>query len=120
MTGVALRGRGGAAFPFATKLRRWPRARRSRRPVIVVNLSEGESASSKDAALSLTRPHLVLDGAVATARALGAREIHVVLPAERAFAGRRMREAVAERSGGPPLRAAHRRAALRRRPVHAR
>ena len=104
VNGVALRGRGGAAFPFARKLETVAgRARRSRRPVVVVNLSEGESASSKDAALALTRPHLVLDGAVATARALGATEIHVVLPAERAFAGRRMREAVAERSGGPPL-----------------
>ena len=36
----------------------------------MINVSEGESASSKNAALALTRPHLVLDGAVATARAL--------------------------------------------------
>ncbi|HWM03072.1 MAG TPA: NADH-ubiquinone oxidoreductase-F iron-sulfur binding region domain-containing protein [Actinophytocola sp.] len=104
VTGVGLRGRGGAAFPLATKLETVARrAGRSRRPVVVINLSEGESASSKDSALALTRPHLVLDGAVVTARALRATEIHVVLPAERALAARRMREAVAERSGGPPL-----------------
>ena len=45
-------------------------AAQGRRPVVVVNLSEGEPASAKDTALALTRPHLVLDGAVATARAL--------------------------------------------------
>jgi NADH:ubiquinone oxidoreductase subunit F (NADH-binding) len=105
VTGVGLRGRGGAAFPFGTKLETvHARAGRSRRPVIVVNLSEGESTSSKDSALALTRPHLVLDGAVATARALRATDLHVVLPAERAFAAGRMRAAVAERSGGPPIR----------------
>ena len=48
--------------------------------MVVVNLSEGEPASSKDAALATTRPHLVLDGAAVTARALRARELHVVLP----------------------------------------
>ena len=105
VTGVGLKGRGGAGFPFGTKLETVrSRAGRNRRPVVVVNLSEGESASSKDAALAQTRPHLVLDGAVATARALRATEIHVVLPAERAMAALRMRGAVAERSGGPPIR----------------
>ena len=102
---MGLKGRGGAGFPFGTKLETVrSRAGRNRRPVVVVNLSEGESASSKDAALAQTRPHLVLDGAVATARALRATEIHVVLPAERAMAALRMRGAVAERSGGPPIR----------------
>ena len=73
---VGLRGRGGAAFPFGTKL--GTVAKQRRRPVVVVNLSEGEPASSKDTALARTRPHLVLDGAVGTARALGARQVHVV------------------------------------------
>ncbi|WP_395659448.1 NADH-ubiquinone oxidoreductase-F iron-sulfur binding region domain-containing protein [Nocardioides sp.] len=77
---LRVRGRGGAAFPFETKLRT---AAAGRRPVVVVNLSEGEPASAKDCALATTRPHLVLDGAVVTARALGARELHVVVPAER-------------------------------------
>jgi NADH:ubiquinone oxidoreductase subunit F (NADH-binding) len=78
---VGLRGRGGAAFPFAIKLR--TAAGGHGRPVVVVNFSEGEPASSKDTALARTRPHLVLDGAVATARALGARQVHVVLPGDR-------------------------------------
>ncbi|HWJ82972.1 MAG TPA: NADH-ubiquinone oxidoreductase-F iron-sulfur binding region domain-containing protein [Nocardioides sp.] len=90
---IGLRGRGGAAFPFATKLR----AAAGRRPVVVVNLSEGEPASAKDTALALSRPHLVLDGAVVTARALGAREVHLVLPGDRPATAHQVRLAVAER-----------------------
>ncbi len=92
---AGVRGRGGASFPFATKL---AGAARRRRPVVVVNLAEGEPASAKDSALALARPHLVLDGAVATARALRAREVHVVLPGERGETAWSMSEAVAERS----------------------
>lgn len=91
---LRVRGRGGAAFPFAVKLRT---AAQGRRPAVVVNLSEGEPASAKDSALALTRPHLVLDGAVATAYALGARELHVVVPQERPGVGEAVRAAVAER-----------------------
>jgi len=90
---IHLCGRGGAGFPFLTKLR----ALGAGRPVLVVNLSEGEPASGKDSALALTRPHLVLDGVVVTARALAAREVHVVLPGERPMAAAAMRSAIAER-----------------------
>jgi len=92
---VRLRGRGGAAFPFATKLRTVAGARG--RPTVVVNLSEGEPASAKDAALALTRPHLILDGAVAVARALKAREIHVVVGSERAPVATAIDRAIDER-----------------------
>lgn len=95
LTAIGLRGRGGAGFPFVTKLRA---AAGGRRPVVVVNLSEGEPASSKDSALAQVAPHLVLDGAVATAGALGARDVHVVLPADRPAAAAAMRAAVGERS----------------------
>lgn len=94
---VGLRGRGGAAFPFATKL---AAAAGRRRPVVVVNLSEGEPASAKDSALALARPHLVLDGAVTTARALGARELHLVLPGERPQVRHSIEQALAERHDG--------------------
>lgn len=91
---IRLRGRGGAAFPFAIKLRTTAERRRA---VVVVNFSEGEPASAKDSALALTRPHLVLDGAVATARALRARELHVVVPAERPLVAAAVRAALRER-----------------------
>ena len=76
---VGVRGRGGAGFPLARKLQTVMRARGSRaaiggrRPYVVVNAAEGEPASAKDSALLDVAPHLVLDGAVVAARALGAR-----------------------------------------------
>jgi len=75
---VDLRGRGGAGFPFAIKLA----AAARRKAVVVVNASEGEPASHKDAALITCSPHLVLDGAAAVAHALGTREVHIALPSE--------------------------------------
>lgn len=93
---VRVRGRGGAGFPFATKLEAV--ARRGRRHV-VVNLSEGEPASRKDLALALTQPHLVLDGASLSARALGVRTVQVVLPGDRPAARRAVEHALGERQG---------------------
>jgi NADH:ubiquinone oxidoreductase subunit F (NADH-binding) len=72
-----VRGRGGAGFPFARKLR--TAASRRRTPVVVVNAAEGEPGSHKDAALLQVAPHLVLDGAAVTAAALGTREVHIVV-----------------------------------------
>ena len=83
------------AFPFATKLRTAAR----RGAVVVVNLSEGEPASRKDEVLATRRPHLILDGAVLAARALGARRVHLVLPGDKPMVRIRMTEALAEREG---------------------
>jgi NADH:ubiquinone oxidoreductase subunit F (NADH-binding) len=74
---AGLRGRGGASFPTAQKLRAV--VKQHGRPVIVVNIAEGEPAVSKDRALARLTPHLVLDGAVAAATVLGAREIVVAI-----------------------------------------
>ena len=77
----AVRGRGGAGFPFAIKIAAVAKGRR--RPVVVVNVAEGEPASAKDSALVRTVPHRVLDGAVVAARALGAKDVHVVTSEDR-------------------------------------
>jgi len=69
---AGLRGRGGALFPLATKLSTVAGART--RPVLVANGAEGEPASRKDRLLLESVPHLVLDGAVLAAEAIGARE----------------------------------------------
>lgn len=93
-----VRGRGGAGFPFSRKLR--AAAANSgavRRPVVVINASEGEPASAKDAALAQVAPHLVLDGAVVAALALGTRDIHVVVPGDRPRARTFLSEAISER-----------------------
>ena len=71
-----LRGRGGADFPTAIKLRAVAERAR-RRTVLVVNGSETEPASAKDRLLLARLPHLVLDGAVLAAGAVGAANVVV-------------------------------------------
>ena len=61
-------GAGGAEFPTPRKLRALAAARVS---AVVINAMEGEPASAKDAVLMIRAAHLVLDGAVTVARALG-------------------------------------------------
>lgn len=69
-------GRGGAGFPLARKLAvvagRTRRGRGGRAPVVIANAAEGEPASRKDAVLLEQAPHLVLDGMVVAALAVGA------------------------------------------------
>jgi NADH:ubiquinone oxidoreductase subunit F (NADH-binding) len=72
-----LRGRGGGGFPTGAKLAAVLGV--PGRPVVVVNATEGEPASSKDRALLRTSPHLVLDGAAAVAAAIGARDVIVAI-----------------------------------------
>lgn len=97
-----LRGRGGAGFPAALKADAV--RRRSSRPVVVVNAVEGEPVSGKDKALLRHVPHLVLDGAVALAAALGARTVVVGVAAgaraERAALAAALAERAARRLDG--------------------
>ncbi|MGY4712553.1 NADH-ubiquinone oxidoreductase-F iron-sulfur binding region domain-containing protein [Mycolicibacterium sp. CBM1] len=68
-----LLGRGGAAFPLATKLRTVRAAHlRGHQTVVVANGEEGEPASVKDRWLLRHRPHLVLDGVRLAARMVAA------------------------------------------------
>ncbi|WP_083707379.1 NADH-ubiquinone oxidoreductase-F iron-sulfur binding region domain-containing protein [Intrasporangium flavum] len=110
LSDAAVRGRGGAGFPLVRKLTTAARGRR--RAVVVVNAAEGEPDSGKDSALLRTTPHLVLDGAAVLARALGAREVHVVTGIDRADTTRSARAALAERDDRR-LRWSHRAAAAR-------
>jgi NADH:ubiquinone oxidoreductase subunit F (NADH-binding) len=100
--GCGLRGRGGAGFPFATKLSATAASRG--RPVVVVNAAEGEPASAKDSVLMLTRPDLVIDGALATAAALRACVVHVVVPADRPGVVAAARSALDARAQRPSRR----------------
>jgi NADH:ubiquinone oxidoreductase subunit F (NADH-binding) len=70
-----LRGRGGADFPTAVKLRTVASARRV--SAVVVNGSETEPASAKDRLLLSRLPHLVLDGAMLAAMAVDAPQVIV-------------------------------------------
>jgi len=90
-----LRGRGGADFPTARKLRAV--AERRRVGPVIVNGSETEPASAKDRLLLARLPHLVLDGAVLAARAIGSRQVIVKVGSNAVDAGHALQAAVAAR-----------------------
>jgi NADH:ubiquinone oxidoreductase subunit F (NADH-binding) len=95
-----LRGRGGAGFPTATKLRAVRDAAGSRRHV-VANGEEGEPASCKDRYLLRVRPHLVLEGLWAAAAVVAAAQAHVYVSDVQAAAS--VRDALTELDGEPPV-----------------
>ena len=102
---IELRGRGGAGFPFARKVRAVLNScrRQDLPPVIVVNATEGEPASWKDKAILTRGPHLILDGAALAAAALDAEEI-VIGIADNGIGHRSLAEALAERRMPVPTR----------------
>ena len=89
---VRLLGRGGAGFPVSTKLVATPPGERTE---VVVNGSESEPLSRKDRTLMVLTPHLVLDGAVTVARALGTRRVTVAVHDRESAVS--LRNAVADR-----------------------
>lgn len=91
-----LRGRGGAAFPVALKLRAV--ASRRGRKIVLANGAEGEPASKKDRVLLRELPHLVLDGAAVAARATGAGEAIIAVPETDERSVRSLEQAIAERA----------------------
>jgi NADH:ubiquinone oxidoreductase subunit F (NADH-binding) len=109
---AGLLGRGGAAFPAARKMRavaaNGGRSSLGRRPIVLANAAEGEPASSKDRTLLEGLPHLVIDGGVLAARAVGADELILCIDesagAALQSAQRALRER--ERAGGDRLRIA--------------
>ncbi len=88
---VQLTGRGGAAFPVATKLVSLRNGRRT----VLINATESEPASLKDRLLISRFPHIVLDGAVLVADAIGARRIYIAIHTDQA--GSELAVALAER-----------------------
>jgi NADH:ubiquinone oxidoreductase subunit F (NADH-binding) len=95
---AGLRGRGGAGFPMARKMRAVASGRG--RPVVMVNGVESEPASRKDRLLLTTRAHLVLDGAFLAASAVGADRVELCVDTDDADLS--LRRALHERATREP------------------
>lgn len=97
---AGLRGKGGGAFPTGRKMETV--AAGAGRAVVLVNGCEGEPASGKDKLLLTRVPHLVLDGALIAAAAVGAREVIVCVDRHADSALDGVRRALAERAAAEP------------------
>jgi NADH:ubiquinone oxidoreductase subunit F (NADH-binding) len=95
-----LTGRGGAGFPTGRKMRSVAAGRGAK--VVVANGAEGEPASSKDRLLLTRLPHLVLDGIVLAATAVGAKDAFLCVHEHETGLLDSLDSAVAER--GDPVR----------------
>ena len=93
---AGLQGRGGAGFPVGRKWRSVAE-RSGGRAVILANGAEGKPTSRKDRVLMALRPHLVLDGALIAANAVGADEVILFVGQEHHPALDAMTRAIAER-----------------------
>jgi NADH:ubiquinone oxidoreductase subunit F (NADH-binding) len=98
---AGLRGRGGAGFPTGRKLRTVSQGRAPR--IVIGNGTEGEPASAKDRLLMSRLPHLVIDGALLAAAAVGADRIGIGVERNNTEAVKAMRDALAERAEHEPL-----------------
>ncbi len=98
-----LLGRGGAGFPVG---RKWLAVadHSAGDAVVVVNGAEGEPRSAKDRALMERRPHLVLDGAIVAAEAVGAPDVILYVGSEHTEARHVLAQAIAEREPDPSVR----------------
>ncbi|MGE0026707.1 MAG: NADH-ubiquinone oxidoreductase-F iron-sulfur binding region domain-containing protein [Thermoleophilia bacterium] len=90
---AGLNGHGGAAFPTWRKMQAVAEGRRT--GIVVANGTEGEPASAKDKVLMIHHPELVLEGALAAAGAVGAREVIVAVGREAPEAADRIEDAAA-------------------------
>jgi len=92
VSAAGLRGRGGAWFPVE---RKWRAALDSPAPrVLIANGAEDEPGSRKDRHLMAGQPHLVIDGALASAAAIGADTVRLYVNAHAAPALAAMRAAL--------------------------
>jgi NADH-quinone oxidoreductase subunit F len=90
-----LRGRGGAGFPAGMKWGFLPPPDGGPR-YLVVNADESEPGTCKDIPLMMADPHLLLEGTIITAFAIGCHQAFIYVRGEVLHVYRRMLEAVAQ------------------------
>ena len=93
-----LRGRGGAGFPTGTK---WtfvpPEEKRGGKPVyLVCNADESEPGTYKDRYCIWNDPHMLIEGCLIAARAIGAKVAYIYLRGEFKYVKDRLDQALAE------------------------
>ncbi len=90
-----LRGRGGAGFPTAIKWGFVPKD--SPKPkYICVNADEGEPGTFKDRHIMEQDPHLMVEGTILSAYAIGVQTAYIYIRGEFVLAGERTEAAIAE------------------------
>ncbi|HXV80407.1 MAG TPA: NADH-ubiquinone oxidoreductase-F iron-sulfur binding region domain-containing protein [Candidatus Binatia bacterium] len=92
---AGLRGRGGAAFPTGKK---WALTRECREEprYLVLNGGEDEPGSKKDRMLMEHLPHLVIEGVILSAYAIGASKAYLYINAKYEAATKSITDALAE------------------------
>jgi len=93
-----LRGRGGAGFPTG---RKWtfvpPEDKRGGKPVyLVCNADESEPGTFKDRYCIWKDPHMLIEGCVIAARAIGAKSAYIYLRGEFRYVQDRLEQALQE------------------------
>jgi NADH-quinone oxidoreductase subunit F len=92
---ASLRGRGGAGFPAGLKWSFVPQTT-DKPKYLCVNADEGEPGTFKDRFLMTHDPHLLIEGAVIAAYAVGIHAGYIYIRGEYEAVARRMDEATAE------------------------
>ncbi len=89
-----LRGRGGAGFPTGNK---WSFVPKDKWPhYLIVNADESEPGTFKDRALIENDPHLLIEGTLIGAHALGAEVSYIYIRGEMVLGAKRLEAALAE------------------------
>ena len=92
---AGLRGRGGAGYPTADKWR-VARGADAARKIVVANVMGADPAALGDRALAEGNPHLLLEGLLISAFAVGAGEAIIAVRRDWTLAIERLRRAIAE------------------------
>jgi NADH-quinone oxidoreductase subunit F len=90
-----LQGRGGAGFPAGIKWGFLPPPD-GRPRYLVVNADEGEPATFKDRAIMENDPHMLLEGIIISAYAIGVHRSYIYIRGEYQLPIRRIEDAIAE------------------------
>ncbi|HWC65377.1 MAG TPA: NADH-quinone oxidoreductase subunit NuoF, partial [Thermoanaerobaculia bacterium] len=94
-----LRGRGGAGFPTGVKWSFIPKDTKGKPVYLVLNADESEPGTFKDRLLIENDPHLILEGMMISAYAIGCRRAYVYIRGEFWDGARILEEAIREAYG---------------------